>query len=253
MDLKQDFLELDFRRIFLAIWRNIGVILLVGILCAGILFSYAYFFVTPQYRSSAKLYVNNTNGINNNNGFSSSQLSAAQELAQTYMVILKSRSVLEDVISVSGLSYTYDQLHGMVSASAVNNTEVFQVSVTCSDYDHAAVLANAIAQVLPEKIAAVVDGSSVRVVDYATVSKEKVSPNYATYMLIGALAGSVVAVLIAVAVDLLVNSINEEEYLAQVYEDIPLLAVIPDAVVYKSSSYYRGYYASPYKKTGGDA
>lgn len=243
-------IEIDLRRLMLVLWSRAWVIVLVSVLFAAVAFSYAWFFITPTYSASAQLYVNNN--YVDSPGFSSSQIAAAQDLADTYMVILESRNVLEDVAEQTGLGYSYGQLKGMVSTEAVNETEVFQITVTCAQYKHAAIIANAIADVLPDKIAAVVDGSSVRVVDRAVENPNPVGPSYQKYLVLGAVIGVAFSVAVIILADLMDTTINSEDYLAQVYKKIPLLAVVPGGEGSKSG-HYKGYYESAPrgKKSGG--
>lgn len=255
MNDNREVMEIDLKRLVRILWRRAWAIVLVAVLMAALAFSYAWFLITPQYSANVRLYVNNN--YSNSPGFSSSQIAAAQNLADTYMVILESRSIMEEVAAHTGLSYSYNQLVGMVSASAVNETEIFQVDVTCSNYKHAAQIANAIAEVLPEKITSVVEGSSVRVVDYAVENSRQVSPNYQRYAMLGAVLGVVLSAALIIVMDLMDTSINSEEYLTAVYHQLPLLAVIPDAQQSGSSSYYKGYYEAetrkqPSKKDGGE-
>ena len=236
-------ITIDLKRMLLVLWQRIWLIGLAGAICASAAFCYAWFGITPAYSASTQMYVNNN--YVDSPGFSSSQLMAAQDLAKTYMVILESRSVLDLVAEKTNLGYSYKQLKSMVSAASVNETEVFEVTVTGADYKHVTVIANAIAEVLPDKIAAVVEGSSVRVVDYAVENPNPVGPSYEKYLLLGAAAGMVLSVALVVVVDLTDTSIKSEEYLIQAYSKFPLLAVIPDSQSSGSSykkGYYRGYY-----------
>lgn len=249
MTEKQEGVEIDLKRLFFALLRRAWILVLVGVLFATVAFCYSKFFMTPMYSANAKLYVNNTYGMGTE-GFSSSQIQAAQELADTYMVILESRQVLEEVKEITGLNYSYGQLTGMISASSVNETEVFMVKVTCANYKHAAMIANAVADVLPDQIAAIVDGSSVRVVDYAVENPTKVSPNNTRNAIMGFLIGFVLSAAVVVVIDLLDESISSEEYLARVYPEVPLLAVIPDSEGSGGyGRYYKGYYVSERSKT----
>ena len=123
----------------------------------------------------------------------------------------------------------------MISYSAVNDTEIFRVKVTCSNPSDACTIANTVAQVLPDKISSVVDGSSVRVVDYAVVART--SPSYSKNMLIGFAVGVVIAVAVLVVLYLLNDTITSEEWILTTFkDDIPLLATIPDANQYGSRS-----------------
>lgn len=248
MPEKNEAIEIDLRRLFLVLLNKVWVILLVGIVCAALLLSYTYFFVVPQYSASIKLYVNNTYGANAP-GYSASQLQAAQSLANTYMVILRSRTVLTEVAEATGLPYTHKQLDNMISSSSVDDTEVFQVSVVCADHLHAAQIANAIAEILPSRIAATVDGSSVRVVDYAVPSEARVSPSYTKTAILGALIGMLLSAALFVVLELFNDAIFTEDYLARTFADVPLLAVVPDAQPIKSAKYK--YYRNSYYRTYG--
>lgn len=260
MNENEEYLEIDLKEIFYILWSRAWIIVTAGIVTAVIAFCYTYFLVTPLYQSSTSLYVNNINVNSNATGYSSTQLQAAQGLAATYMVILESRSVIEDVIEETELPYTYEQVKSMISASAVNETEIFKVVVTNPDPVVAADIANAIADILPGKIAGIVEGSSVRIVDYAEVATNRSYPSYKKNVVIGLAIGLVLSAGVIVLLNLLNESITSEEYLTRTYGDIPLLAVIPDSTSTKKSKYYKSYYGAGRKttvsmgrKTGGEA
>ncbi len=238
-------IEIDLKQLLPVLWSKAWIVILIGVLTSALAFGYAWFFITPTYSASAQLYVNN-NYIDSP-GFSSSQILAAQDLANTYMVIMESRNVLDDVAERTQLGYSYGHLKDMISAAAVNETEVFEVRVVCANYKHAAVIANAIADVLPNRIAAVVEGSSVRVVDYAVENPIPVGPNYRSYLLIGATMGVVLSAAIVIVLELFDTTIRSEEYLTQRYGNLPLLTVIPSTESAKSG-YFKGYYESPHKR-----
>ena len=241
--------EIDLKRLCFALLYRWWVIALAVVLCGTATFCYAWFGMTPVYSSSVQLYVNNN--YVDSPGYSSAQIMAAKDLASTYMVILKSRNVLEVVSERTGGAYTYAQLRSMVSAAAINETEVFQVTVKGANYQDVKVIANHIADVLPEKIAAIVEGSSVRVVDYAVENPNPVGPNYENHALLGAAAGLVLSVALIVLADITDTTIKSEDYLIQAYGKVPLLAVIPGSESsggYGKKGYYRGYYESEAKR-----
>lgn len=245
-------IEIDLRRAVFALWNRAWVVILAGVICAVATFSYAYFFISPTYESKVKIYVNNH--YTENAGYSPSQLTAAQDLADTYMVILKSRSVLDKVAEKAALGYSSGSLNGMISAVSINNTEVFEVKVTCTDYKHAAIIANAVADVLPDRISEIVEGSSVRVVDRALENPSPIGPSYSKYIFMGVAIGVICSSILVVLVDVMDTTINSEEYITHAYKRCPLLAVIPGAndpnANYRKGyrGYYRGYYQMKAKR-----
>ena len=244
MDNKENVIEINLKRLLRMLWHRMWAILLAGAILGGAFLSYAMFFITPTYYAKAQMYVNNN--YVGSPGFSASQITAALSLADTYMVIMQSHNVLDEVIKETGLNYTYGQVRGMLSSATVNETEVFEIRVTCTNYEHAAIIANTIAEILPDKIAAVVEGSSVRVVDYAIPNPNPVGPNYQRYAIMGAFIGILVTALIFITVDVMDTSITSEEYLQQAYSTVPLLAVIPFGEGDKPGS--KGYYQTAPKQ-----
>ena len=164
-----DFLEIDTLQLLRALWRRIWAIILAALIAGGAAFAYGNFMVTPMYQASTLLYVN-SNSISlggTSLSISAGEVNSARTLVSTYLVILKTRLTLEPVIKEAGVDYSYETLSGMVSAAAVNNTEVFRVTVTSANPEEAKLLANTIAKVLPERISEIVAGTSARVVDFA--------------------------------------------------------------------------------------
>ena len=119
-----DEIEIDLLEVAGELWRHFWVIVLSMIVFGAAAFSYANFLITPLYHSEAKVYVNNSNLSVGSTAISLTDLNAAQSLVDTYIVILKSRPTLEDVIEKANVSYTYEQLESMISASSVDGTEV---------------------------------------------------------------------------------------------------------------------------------
>ena len=150
---------IDLVQLMQALWHRAWAILLAILIFGGAAFSYAYFLVTPLYKASAMMYVNNSSISVGSTQVNLNDLTAAQSLVNTYIVILNTRGTLEEVIDQAGLSYDYETLSGMISAGAVNSTEVFSIEVTSADPQEAEKIANTIAELLPDRIAEIVDGS----------------------------------------------------------------------------------------------
>ena len=233
---ERDMIEIDLLKLVLILWRKAWAIVLAMIVMGGIAFGVTYNFIEPTYQASVKVYVNNTN--QNNTTISSADISTQRSLVQTYIVTLKSRTTLNEVIKQANLPYDFEELSEMISAEAVNSTEVFEVTVVSKDAKEAAEIANTIAEVLPSRISEIIESSSVKILDYAIINNEPVSPSYIKNVAIGALAGAVVAVALIFLQFVLDNKIHSEEYLIEHYK-YPILAVIPDLAATSKNKYYK--------------
>lgn len=242
--------EIDILHAFSVLLSKLWLIIISALVFACGFFIYASVGVTPLYQSSAMFYVNNNNlSIGSlSYSISSSDISASQSLVDTYIVILKTRNTLETVIEKADLSYEYEELVNMISASAVNATEVFKVNVTSEDPTEACVIANTIAEVLPDKISEIVTGSGAKVVDYAVVNPHRVSTSTFMLTLVGALLGVIACSAFLIIRDMYDVTIREEDDVTSSFNDIPVLAVIPSSDRRHNSSYY--YYNNKYRYGG---
>lgn len=241
---KQDnLIEIDILFMLKAMWHKIWILILAAaVLCAGG-FAYAKFYIKPTYTASSMIYVNNlrekTSKELQESTISGGDLSTAMHLVDTYIVILKTPETLEEVARKSGLSYSAGDLSAMIDATGEEDTEIFTVQASANNPEDAVVLANTVAQVLPERISAVVEGAKVRTVQEA-LNAGKTGPDEKKFALIGALIGLLLAAAFIVIRELQDDKIYDENYISSVCDDVPVLAVIPDLM--DTSAFARNYY-----------
>lgn len=204
-------------------------VFLATAISAMIAFTYTVQCIAPLYSSGASLYVNNgrLSLSGTSFGIDSVDLMASRSLVETYIVILRDRQTLEEVIEKADLPYSYYQLDGMISASAINETEVLRVTVTSPDPLEAATIANAIVEVLPKRITQIIDGCNVSLVSGAIPNTSPVFPNVRGNTMKGALVGFVLCAGVFVLMFLLDTQIHSEDYLVTTYPDVPILTAIP--------------------------
>ncbi len=220
-------IEIDLKELAKNLWKRAWIIVLCVAVLAASTFVYTKTFVKPLYTAGVTIYVNNNSNRNNTNALSSGDLAVALRLVDTYVNIIKSDSVLSEVLEKTGTKMTTDQVRKVLSAEAVEETEMFRVSITTPNPRMSADIANTIADVAPEKIAGIIEGSSAKVIDYAKVPTVRSSPSYTKNTIIGGLVGAVLAVA-GIAVHMVLDMrIKREEDLTKIC-NIPILGKIPE-------------------------
>ena len=219
----------DIRRFIPTLLNKAWQICLVTFLCGIIAFVGSVMLLTPEYQASALFYVNNSSVSFGDAALSisSGDLTTSKTLVNSYIVILKSRATLLDVIDYADSDRSYEQLRNMISADDVDGTEVFRVTVTSTDPEEAEILANAIAHVIPNRIASIVEGSSAKVVDFAVLPKGPSYPNNMQNMLLGLFIGFVLSAGFVVLVEVFDVTIKDEEDLMSCCK-YPILATVPN-------------------------
>ncbi len=239
-------IEIDLLKLIRALWRNALVIILVAVICGGLAFGYTYMFMTPMYTATTMLYINNSNISLGNTSFSisSNEIYTSQSLMDTYVTLLFSRTTLEEISEEAGVPYG-SGVGNLISTKPIENTGMFYVFATSWSPTEAELIANTVAKVLPERVAEIINGSTVRVVDYAIVPAHRSSPSYTRNTVMGAMIGAVLVAgiillkeIFGAKEDVLIHSSDDA---AKLYPDIPVLAIIPDMRTSSKKSYYSDY------------
>ena len=252
---ENDEIEIDLLALVKVLWSRALVLVLTALITGAATFAVTAFLIKPKYEATAAMYVNNSSFSFGSTSFSisSSELTASNSLVATYIFILESRTTLEDVIAAADLPYSYEQLSDMITTEAVTGTAAFNVTVESESPVEAELIANTIAKLLPDRIAEIVDGSSVRIVDYAIVPAHRSSPSFVKNTALGVLMGLFLSAAV-VTVQYIVNEqtndvITSADDLKALYPDIPVLALIPDMrLSEKKGYYYSSYYGGKESK-----
>lgn len=240
------FLEIDVTGVWRALFSKLWIICVSSVLCAVIALLSTVYLITPKYQSSAMFYVNNNSLSVGEFSLSSADITAAKSLVDTYIVILNSRSCLNDVIDYAEVDYSYAEIKDMIDASAVNATEIFEVKVTSPDPVEAKEIANAIARILPKRISSIVEGTAANIVDYAVKPSAPYSPSYTKNTLLGFLIGLLTTVAIIVVRVIFDTTIRDEEDV-QRCTSYPVLTAVPNMLNQSKGGYY-AYGSSNFKK-----
>lgn len=222
--------DVDLKRLFFEVLKRVWQILLVGIICGAGVFAYAKFFITPQYKATATIYIQNYTGENDEKIYSS-DLSASQNLVTTYQGLLTSDNVLNRVKEKLGENYSVDAIRASFTAEAIEDTPILKISVSDHDPEEAAKIVNEIAKVAPDAIMNLVEGSSVKVVDFSRVPTGISYPSYKKVAVIGCVLGAGLTLAIIVLLVLFNSYIEGEEDITKLF-DAPVIGKIPDFTLY---------------------
>ena len=138
--------EINLEELFYYFRNKISWIIIAIILAIGIGNTFTILTRTPMYKSSTTMVLVNENKDSSTYNTTEQQLN--KNLVGTYSEIIKSRMILETVISNLKLDYTSSELASNISVDAVDDTEIIKVSVSDANEKEATSIANEIAKVL---------------------------------------------------------------------------------------------------------
>ena len=198
-----DEIEIDLKDLLLEIISYWKLVMASVVLIAGIVFAVSKFVMIPKYESTAVLYV-----LTKSTSITSlADIQTGTSLTNDYLVVVKGRPVLEQVISNLVLEDTYKSLYDRVDLNNPSNSRLLEITVTDEDPQMAKVIADEIAQVSSAFIAAKMDQDPPTIIQNGYADGAPVSPSIMKNTLLGGIAGGMFAVGIVVIAYLLNDTI----------------------------------------------
>lgn len=235
----------DFLTLFVA---KIWLIVLVPILCIGIVFIQQLFFFTPEYESTATLYILKQENKATYN-YTTSDFSLALDVVNDCTYILKSHAVLDEVIESLDLDMSYQDLYRCIETNNPSDTRILEVIVTTNSALLSKQIADQVCLLGTEKITDAMGFEQVNLYENGLLSSEPSNTlSVMSYLLIGIIAG-VLTYSVIVIVYIFDDSLDTKEDIER-YLGLSILGDIPNAN--DSQKHYYGYY-SAYGSQGSDS
>jgi capsular polysaccharide biosynthesis protein len=154
------------------LWKRkalIAIITTMAVLSTGL---YSYFFVTytPIYQETSQLLVNQAENDQETKNVDQFQIN--QQLFSTYLVILKSPVILDQVVKELDLDMTASELKGKITVARETDSQVVNIFVQDTNAKKAAKIANKIADVSQKEIV-----KTLNVDTFSVLTKAEVAEN----------------------------------------------------------------------------
>ncbi len=219
---ENDEIEIDLGELFFVLLGHWKRIVLAAVLAAAVVFAYCSLLVTPQYESTAKLYV-----LSKSTSLTSlADVQLGTSLTQDYMEVVNSRPVLEEVIEKLALEDTYEELRDRLEVENPSDTRILAITVRDPDPERAKEIVDEVADASADFIADKMDQDSPNVFENGYVNKEKVSPARMRDSAIGGLVGALLAVALVVVLHLMNDTVMATDDIEK-YLGMNTLASIP--------------------------
>ena len=210
---------LDLGRALLRRWWAIALCLVIGAVAA---FGGTKLLITPQYTATSMIYI-----LSESTSITSmADIQIGDSLAQDFMIIGKSRPVVEKVIKQLDLNASYEAVASTIVFENPADSHILKISVTNPEPKLAADIANAMAEVTRAQIADVMGTDEPNTLEEAIVPVSPSSPNTMKNTMMGALLGAVLAAGLIIILYLMDDTIKDEDDVKK-YLHMNTLAALP--------------------------
>ncbi len=217
--------DFSIQKILLILLRHIKLIVLITVVATLLAYIYTTFYITPIYSASAIIQVSNYDYSQQATQDTTagqekrvwvSDLTSSATLADYCTVLFLNSPVMSDILDGCGLNITSE-----------NQTNFLRVTVSSSDPNKAAEVANAVTDEAPKLFLAYYRAGSIDTLRPATAPTEPSSPNVRTNVMLGFLGGLIFSVLLSLFLDIIDTTIKPDDDLFKIY-GVPVFAEIVD-------------------------
>ncbi len=224
--------SLDLVKLLLAVRHRIIYIIIAAVVFGAAAFGYTKLMMSPVYEAKSTIIISTRQDKSDN--VTVDQINSASMMANTYMQIVKSETVLNSVIRDLKLNMTTSQLSSLISYNMPDESMVLTISVKNGNVNTAKRILSKIISttsgVLKDKNMV----GSFEQLDPVNSTGQPVSPNAKKNAMMAALLAAVIYIAIIVAVQVLDNTYGSEDELK---DDLgySVLGVIPSLDSIKGS------------------
>lgn len=230
-DIEAEEIDLvDLFKYFLKHWLVICLCALLGLVSSGL---YTRFIATPKYSSSSLVYIRGTSSTI----ASLNDIQIGYYLSDDYVIIFKSRTVMENVINRLGLKdITPELLANTVNVSNDTGRNILKVSATTTDPNLSRDIVNAVVDYGVNMVKEI-NTKEPYVIERAIANPIKVSPSMFKNVAIGGLLGLIISLAVYVISYLVNDRITDIETIENKL-DISVIGTIPESasLVYEKNN-----------------
>ena len=189
--------EINIKELFVFYISKLRIALLILFLTVLLGAVYSLVFQEAVYESVTTLVLTGTTGStssSNETGITQNDITLNSKLVATYREVIKSKTILKEVIATLNLNYSTEALYNMITVSSVSNTEMISISVKSKKAEEAAAIANELANAFSLKIVDIYNIDNISIIDKAEVEALPVNVNIIRQLVIYIIIGLVLGV-----------------------------------------------------------
>lgn len=213
---------IDIINMMLTFW---WFIIIFAILVGGATYTYFKISSVPEYKSTAKVYVN-TEAQQTSTDVNANALTGAANLLPTYIDVLQSKEFLTQVSDDLDNRYEISDIESMLKLEGITDTNIISITVTNEDAHVAYLVCSSVVNNAPTEISRVFGGGSTKLTEYPEEADEPEKLHTTRNAAIGLAIGAVIAMLIIFLVNLFDTRVKSKDELIAKY-GLPIIGEIP--------------------------
>lgn len=205
---------MDLKKAIGIVLKRLWLVIVMFVVVVAVSLYVNLFVLVPIYQAHTTLLI--TGMMNQDSdtfdNVSLENIAIGRSLISEYSEIIKSKRVTDAVLEdLNDSTITEEDLNGMVSISAVNDTRIIDIAVINEDPVKAARIADSVAAAFSEQISALYNAQNINVIDKAEIPNSPIAPTKKKNIAMAGAAAIVVSLGIIFLMEFLDNTIKTSE------------------------------------------
>ena len=186
-----------------------------------------FFFVSPKYEASSKVYIGKEKFKNVSTAYNNDEITMYQRLIKTYAEIAKTKNLMAKAIKNAGEDITVTEALSKVQAVAITDTQILQFKYVSSSREESYNMIYGLTEEFMKLSKSLYPDGNVHIIEQPKVPESAVSPNKVINITIGAMLGMMLGIGIVFLKEYTNNSFSDKEEIEE-FLQVSCLGSIPN-------------------------
>ena len=186
-----------------------------------------FFFVSPKYEASSKVYIGKEKFKNVSTAYNNDEITMYQRLIKTYAEIAKTKNLMAKAIKNAGEDITVTEALSKVQAVAITDTQILQFKYVSSSREESYNMIYGLTEEFMKLSKSLYPDGNVHIIEQPKVPEDAVSPNKTMNIAIGAMLGLMLGIVIVFLKEYMNNSFSDKEEIEE-FLQVSCLGSIPN-------------------------
>ena len=204
--------------------KRAWILILISFISISISVVQNFFLIKPLYQANLTFMVNFSQ--NQNDPITQSDMDYGTKLVETYKPIVHSKKVTATIKKNLNLTMSQTEIGNSISINSISGP-VMRVTVTSTDPELAAKIANEVPDVFGAELKRIAKVDGIEVIDQASIPTWPISPNKPRNIMMAFVIGIAISIFIILLLDYLDNKVKSVEDVEK-YLDLPVLGIVSE-------------------------
>ncbi len=218
--------EVKFEDVFKILKKNLRLILISTLSVALVAAIITFFFISPEYEASTKVYIGKENFKNVSTTYTNEEINMYQRLIKTYSELVKTKDLVSRSISNVGQDVSVKEVLSKLQAISIADTQILQIKYVSDSREEAYDIVYGITEEFMKLSKKLYPNGNVHIIQQPIVPEVPVGPNKKLNVAIGAVIGMMIGLGVTFLKEFINNTYSDKEEVEKDLE-IPCIGVIP--------------------------